>query len=126
LARFAALAVAIVLALLVLGFVPTRRLAGDAGVAAMGAGCAIGFAAAVLAGVLLTVVDAPTAEQRMRRAFLAMVVRLAAVVALGLAAVLSGLFARTPLLLWLATTYIVLLPLEVLLAIRPESRSFPD
>jgi hypothetical protein len=120
LARFAALAVAIVLALLVLGFVPTRRLAGDAGVAAMGAGCAIGFAAAVLAGVLLTVVDAPTAEQRMRRAFLAMVVRLAAVVALGLAAVLSGLFARTPLLLWLATTYIVLLPLEVLLAIRPE------
>jgi hypothetical protein len=39
---------------------------------------------------------------------------------MGLAAVLSGLFARMPLLFWLATTYVALLPLEVRLAIAPE------
>ena len=53
----------------------------------------------------------------MQRAFLAMAVRLAVVVMLGLAAALSGMLARMPLLFWLAATYVVLLPLEVKLAI---------
>jgi len=39
------------------------------------------------------------------------------VVMLGLAAALSGMLARMPLLFWLAATYVVLLPLEVKLAI---------
>jgi hypothetical protein len=46
-----------------------------------------------------------------------MVVRLAVVVALGLAAALSGVVARQPLLFWIGTTYVALLPLEVKLAI---------
>jgi hypothetical protein len=53
----------------------------------------------------------------MQRAFLAMAARLAVVVVLGLAAALSGEVARIPLLFWLATSYVVLLPLEVKLAI---------
>jgi hypothetical protein len=56
----------------------------------------------------------------MQRGFLAMVVRLAVVIVLGLAAALSGEFARAPLLFWMATAYVVLLPLEVMLAISPE------
>jgi hypothetical protein len=106
--------------LLALGFLPTRRFAGDAGVRAMVAGAAIGLASATLAGVLLVAVSAPTPTIRMQRAFLAMVVRLAVVALLGLAAALSGVFAAVPLLFWVATTYVVLLPLEVLLAIAPE------
>jgi hypothetical protein len=47
-----------------------------------------------------------------------MVVRLAVVIVLGLAAALSGEIARSPLLLWLAITYLALLPLEVKLAIE--------
>jgi hypothetical protein len=47
-----------------------------------------------------------------------MVVRLVVVAVLSLAAVLGGTLARMPLLFWVATSYVALLPLEVRLAIR--------
>jgi hypothetical protein len=115
--RFLGLALAIVAALMAIGIVPTRRLAGDTAVPAMAIGCAISFVSAALAGWLLTAVHAGTPEVRMQRAFLAMVVRLAVVGALGLAAALSGAVDRVPLLFWLAAAYVALLPLEVKLAI---------
>ena len=115
--RFLGLAFAIVVVLMAVGLVPTRRLAGEAAMPAMAIGCAISFVSAALAGWLLTVVTAVTPETRMQRAFLAMVVRLAVVVVLGLAAALSGAVDRMPLLFWLAATYMALLPLEVKLAI---------
>ena len=83
----------------------------------MVAGCAVSLASAALAGLLLTVSDAGTPDAKMRRSFLAMVVRLAVVVVFGAAAVLSGMFARQPLLFWIAAAYVALLPLEVRLAI---------
>jgi hypothetical protein len=116
-ARFLSLAVAIVLGLCAIGWLPTRRLAGAGAVAAMLAGCAISLLSAALAGWLLIVVPAETPEARMQRGFLAMVVRLAVVVVLGMAAALSGELARQPLLLWIGTSYVALLPLEVKLAI---------
>jgi len=109
--------VAVVVALGAIGLVPTRRLGGDEAVPAMVAGCAISLLSAALAGLLLVAAPAPTPEARMQRGFLAMVVRLAVVVVLGVAAVASGMFARQPLLFWMATAYVVLLPLEVRLAI---------
>jgi len=116
-ARFLGVAVLIVAALGAIGFVPTQRLAGEAGPAAMFAGCVIGLMSAAMAGVLLTLVPVETPEARLRRSFLAMVVRLAVAVVLGLAAVLSGEFARQPLLFWIGAAYVALLPLEVRLAI---------
>lgn len=116
-ARFLALAVAIVVGLCAVGWLPTRRLAGVEAVAAMVAGCAIGLLSAALAGWLLTVVAAETPDARLQRSFLAMVARLAVVIVLGIAAVFSGEFARAPLLFWIGVTYVALLPLEVRLAI---------
>jgi len=116
-ARFLGLAVAIVFGLCVVGWLPTRRLAGDGGIVAMAVGCAISLVSAALAGVLLIVVSADTPEARMQRGFLAMVVRLAVVAVLGMAAALSGELARQPLLFWIGTAYVALLPLEVKLAI---------
>jgi hypothetical protein len=116
-ARFLGLAVAIVLALCVIGWLPTRRLAGAEGVLAMVAGCAIGLLSAALAGWLLIVVSGDSPEARMQRSFMAMVARLAVVVILGLAAALSGELSRQPLLFWIAIAYMALLPLEVKLAI---------
>lgn len=116
-ARFLGLAAAIVVALCALGWLPTRRLAGSGAVAAMFAGCGISLVAAALSGWLLVVVPGDTPEARMQRSFLAMVVRLAVVVALGLAAVFSGEVTRQPLLFWIGTAYVALLPLEVKLAI---------
>jgi hypothetical protein len=116
-ARFLGLAVAIVFGLCVVGWLPTRRLAGAGGVPAMVAGCVISLVSAALAGGLLIVVSGETPEARMQRGFLAMVVRLAVVVVLGMAAALSGELARQPLLFWIGAAYVVLLPLEVKLAI---------
>jgi hypothetical protein len=116
-ARFLGLAVAVVIGLCAIGWIPTQRLAGSAAIAAMVAGNAISLLAAALAGGLLIAVGAATAEARMQRGFLAMVVRLTVVVVLGAAAVLSGEFVRAPLLLWIALAYVALLPLEVRLAI---------
>jgi hypothetical protein len=116
-ARFLGLAVAIVLGLCAIGWLPTRRLAGPGAVTAMLAGCAISLASAALAGWLLIVVGGETPEARLQRGFLAMVARLAVVVALGAAAALSGELARQPLLFWIGIVYLALLPLEVKLAI---------
>ena len=116
-ARFLGLAVAIVLGLCAVGWLPTRRLAGPEAAAAMVAGSLISLLSAALAGWLLIAVGADTPEARMQRSFLAMMVRLAVVIVLGMAAVLSGEFARAPLLFWIGTAYVGLLPLEVRLAI---------
>ncbi len=115
--RFLGLAVMVVGGLIAVGLLPTRRLVGDAAVPAMVAGCAISLAGAAAAGWLLVAMRAETPAARMQTAFLAMVVRLAVAVVLGLAAALSGEMARMPLLFWLAVSYVALLPLEVRLAI---------
>jgi len=116
--RFLGLAALVVTALMGIGFLPTRQLAGETALPAMLVGCLISLAAALMAGWLLVGAGGKTPTARMQTAFLAMVVRLGVVVALGLAATLSGELARTPLLFWLATSYVVLLPLEVRLAIK--------
>ena len=56
----------------------------------------------------------------MQRAAMAMFCRLTIAAVLGFAAALSGEVARMPLLFWLATAYVALLPLEVKLAIGNE------
>lgn len=116
-ARFLGLAVAIVIGLCAIGWLPTLRLAGAQAPRAMMAGCAISLLSAALAGWLLIVVPADTPQGRMQRGFLAMMVRLVVVLVLGAAAALSGEFARSPLLFWMATAYVALLPIEVRLAI---------
>jgi hypothetical protein len=120
-ARFLVLVIGAALLLVGLGYLPTRRLAGREAIPAMAVGCAISVVAAALAGWLIVATPAATPEARMQRAFLAMTVRLAIVVLLAFPAVLSGVLARMPLLFWIATTYVVLLPLEVNLAIRERS-----
>jgi hypothetical protein len=115
--RFLALAFAVVVALCAVGVIPTRRLAGDEAVPAMIAGCGVSLVSAALAGMVLVAGGSVTPEARLKRSFLAMTVRLAVVVVLGVATVLSGMFARQPLLFWIAAAFVALLPLEVRLAI---------
>lgn len=116
-ARFLGLALIVTAVLCALGFVPTRRLAGADGIDAMAAGCAISLVSAAIAGWLLVALGADTPEARMQRGFLAMAARIAVIVVMGTAAVFSGQFARQPLLFWIGTAYVTLLPLEVRLAI---------
>src|SRR4029450_10660683 len=116
--RFLGMAVAIVIGLCAVGWLPTERLAGPRARARVVAGCTISLLSAGFAGYLLVAVQADTAQVRMRRGFQAMMVRLVVALVLGIAAALSGEFATSPLLFWLAMAYIALLPLEVKLAIQ--------
>ena len=115
--RFLGMAAAITAALCVVGILPTRRLAGDSGVPGMFAGCAIGLISAAFAGLLIVAVPGDSPEAKLKRSFMAMMARFAAVVVLGSAAVMSGMFAISPLLLWIAVVYVALLPLEVRIAL---------
>jgi hypothetical protein len=116
--RFLGLELLVVAALLGIGFFPTQRLAGDEALPAMLVGCLIGLASAGAAAWQLVAANDPAPTARVQTAFRAMIVRLVVVAVLGLAAVLGGRLARMPLLFWVATSYVALLPLEVRLAIR--------
>jgi hypothetical protein len=115
--RFVAAEALIVVVLCGIGWIPTQRLAGPEALPAMFAGCAISLVSAALAGWLTTMIDGSMPEGRMRRGMFAMFARIGIVMALSVAAVLSGEFLQRPLLFWMATAYMALLPLEVRLAI---------
>jgi hypothetical protein len=117
-AKFVIVAVLVIVEVAAVGAVPTMRLGGKAAMPAMAVGSAISLVGAAMAGWPLALMRDPTPTVRMQTAMLAMAVRLAVVLGLGLAAALSGLVPRQPLLLWLAVSYVVLLPLEVKLAVK--------
>jgi hypothetical protein len=106
--RFLAWAVGVAAAVALLGWLPTRGLGGDSAVRAMLAGCAVSVVASAVGGVPIALARgavSPTQAVRMQALLMAMGLRFGAVVVLGLAAVLSGLFDRAPLLIWVAVSY---------------------
>jgi len=106
--RFLAWAVAVTVVAALLGWLPTRRLGGEGAIPAMLAGCAVSVLASALGGVpiALTRGAGPAAPAaRMQALLMAMAVRFGAVAVLALAAALSGLFPRAPLLIWVAVSY---------------------
>lgn len=95
-----------------LGYVPTQRLAGDAGVIGMLVGCGASVVASLAAGlVAVQGADADPAG-RMKIALASMAVRFGAVLVLALALALSGYFERPPLLIWMAISYLALLAVD--------------
>ena len=118
--RFLAVTTLVVIVALAVGFQPTRRLAGDAGLPAMLIGCGIGFVGAVLAGVVVVLAAPTTPVDRLKAMSYAMAVRLITAVVLGAIAIWSAEVASRPLLFWLATSYVVLLPVEVRLAVESQ------
>lgn len=106
-----------------IGWLPTRRLGGAGALGAAAAGCGISLLSAAMAGWFIVSVAADSPQARMQRAFLAMGIRVVVVLVLGVAAALSGVFQRAPLLIWLVIAYVGLLPLEVMLALAPDGGS---
>jgi hypothetical protein len=128
--RFLARAFGVGLGLAALGYLPTRHLAGSAGVIAMLAGCAVAWIASGVGGLPLALGSRPTAGAflggprglpgRLAPAptasptaiLLAMALRLGTVVALGIAAAESGLFEVRSLVLWTAIGYVAQLVVD--------------
>jgi hypothetical protein len=117
--RFLALSCAIVAGAAFLGYLPTVRLAGGraVGLPAMVAGCLVGIVAGAL-GALPLARAGPSPDAKIQAGMLAMGLRFGAVLVLGLAAYLSGLFAPKPLLAWIGFSYVALLVVESRYAAR--------
>ena len=111
--RFLAQAIGIVVGLLILGAWPTIRLAGEGAVPAMLAGCVLSLLASLAGAVPIWLVRDKPPQETLPAMMGSIVLRLAAAMVLAIAAVLSGLFAVKPLLLWLAISYVGLLVADV-------------
>jgi hypothetical protein len=96
------------------GFFPTRRLAGEPGVAAMLAGCGVAVLAGWIGGAVACRQGGRGPEQ-INRLLAATALRLFAAVGLALAVALSGLVVLKPFLLWVALAYLVTLAGETAL-----------
>lgn len=124
LARHSLFVVLVTVSLLGLGFLPTWRIGGLEAVGGQVAGCAIsamaGWAGMLLVGRLSGRASMPTLGpgDRLTAMLVPMIVRLVLVVVLGLAAALSELFESRALLIWLAISYMALLPVETAFAVR--------
>lgn len=117
--RFSGWALAAATAAALLGYLPTLRLGGRGAIPAMIAGCAVGFLASLAGGVPVALGRrSPEPTVRATAATAAMAVRFGVVLALGLAAALSGLFERGPLLVWIAVSYLALLVVDTWYAVK--------
>ncbi len=101
-----ALAVAAIVAI---GIAPTIALAGSEAVSAMLAGCAIAWVGSIVGAIALKAALGGGPGSVPNAALLATAVRLAAIVIVGAAVVLTDIFAVRPLLLWTALGHLGLL-----------------
>ncbi|HEX3131710.1 MAG TPA: hypothetical protein VH394_30520 [Thermoanaerobaculia bacterium] len=118
--RFLAWAVAVAAAVALLGWLPTRWLGGDGAVRAMLAGCAVSVVASAAGAVPIALSRGAAPAVRMKALLMAMGLRFGVVVILALAAVLSGLFDRAPLLIWVAVSYAAQLVVETRYALAKD------
>jgi hypothetical protein len=116
--RFLSWVAAVTVLIIAVGYVPTRHLGGPGAVPALLAGCLIGALGSALGGLVIALRRGGTPADRLNSVLMAMLARLAAVFVLGAAAVLSGRFERTALLLWIAISYAALLVVDTMYALR--------
>lgn len=123
--RFLFLAIGISLVLVVVGYWPTRRLAGLEAVYAQLAGCGISLVSSLIGVVPLAMVGEAKPQMALNAVLMAMALRLAVVVLLSLVVALSDWFAIEPLLIWVAISYSGLLVIDTryaLHAMRPSGQ----
>lgn len=120
--QFLLLAGAIVALLLVLGWVPTRRLAGDAGPPAMIAGCLVSLLASLAGTVPVLLARRRSHVEMVPAALGATATRLGVVVVAAAAVALSGVVETKPLLLWVVISHGGLLIADTLLSVRVLSK----
>lgn len=101
------------------GYSPTKRLSTGEGVGSMVAGCGISWIASCVGAVPLAwAIAGRGSADRVTSILMATGVRFLVVLFLVVPAVFSGWFERTVLVLWVAISYLVMLGVDTLLAIR--------
>ena len=107
--RFLAHALAILAALVAVGYLPTRNLGGEAAIPAMLAGCGLALAASLAGTVPLVLARGRRPQEALPALLGSLALRLTVAIGLAVAAALSGLFAVVPLLVWLLLAHLALL-----------------
>ncbi len=110
--RFLALAVATAGLLMALGYLPTLRWGGETAIPAMLAGCGLSLIASLVGAVPVLWARGQPPMVAVPAAMGSMALRLALVLVMAVAAVLSGWFATKPLLIWVAISHPVLLVID--------------
>jgi hypothetical protein len=121
--RFLGLMIGVTVLVALVGIFPTRRLAGEAGLPALVAGCVVTVLASALGAIPIAVARrfgaASTAQGIALGPILSsMVLRLGATVFLTWAVALVGRFLLAPLLLWVAVSYAAQLAIDTRYALR--------
>ncbi len=110
-----------VAALAAIGYVPTTRLGGPEAVPAMLAGCAVSTLASLFGAVPTLLALRKPAKFLPQSILLSTALRFLVVLLLTLATALSGWFDAAPLLVWIAISYVVLLLVDSVYALRLSS-----
>ncbi len=125
--RWYAAAIGVALAVVTLigaiGYWPTLRLGGRGAVPAMAVGCAISWIASCVGAVPLAWATARRSAQQANAILVSTGVRFLTVLALVVPAVFSGWLDRTPLVIWVAISYLLLLVVDTMFAIRLTNRA---
>lgn len=104
--------------LVLVGFLPTRKLAGESGLMAMAAGCGVSLLASWL-GALPVVIGSKSDGQAFGSAVVgSMAIRFFVVLLGTLVLALGTELARAPFLVWVGISYVVLLVVDTLFAVR--------
>ncbi|MEM1203522.1 MAG: hypothetical protein AAGN66_09875 [Acidobacteriota bacterium] len=114
--QFLALSLATVAVLALVGWVPTERLTGDGGLAAMIAAFGVAFVASLAGTVPVILARGQDPAHTVPAVMSSIVLRLA--IALAVAFLLSRWFLEEPLLLWLVITHAALLVVDTRFAMQ--------
>ncbi len=107
--------------LALLGWPPTKRLAGAEGVRAMWAGVAVSWIASVVGGLPIWRAIANGRPLELTELMGGMGLRFVVVLFGALYLVLNGLVPTVPLIVWIGLSYLLLLPFDVRFAVRSNA-----
>lgn len=120
--QFLGFALVVAALLLALGFLPTRRLGGEAALPAMFVGCAVGVVASLVGTIPVLLARNRPHVEAWTAAMVAMGVRLGIAIVLGVGLALSGIWPPKPLLVWVVLSHGGLMVPDTLLGIKVLAR----
>lgn len=117
-AVFVGMGLATALAVAAIGYFPTVRIRGDEGAAALAAGCAVSWIASCIGALPTAAALAARPKQAGTAVLTSTMVRFVTALVLVVPLVLSGWFDKTVLVLFVAVSYLMMLMVDTLLAVR--------
>lgn len=105
-----------------LGYVPTIRIAGPEAVGSMLAGCGVSVAAGCVGAVVLAWSTTRPASEAALAVLMSTALRFLTVLLLVIPVALSGRVDRTVFVVWVAVSYLPMLMLDTLVAVRVSKR----